>query len=174
MKKSILITGVPGSGKSSVCRELTDLDYAAYDIESIEGICKMVRKDTGENFVDFDNADLEKVKNSDWICDKDKLQELIRAQTEEIAFYCITTSNTEEIIPLFTDIILLRPSPETVRKRLSNREGKEDMGNVKETREWILSWKDWWENKMIEKGAVAIDANGTLKDIAQKILDVYV
>ena len=68
MKKSIFVTGVAGSGKSSICRELNKLGYTAYDIEELEGMFKMTRKDTMQDFKDYDNADIEKVKNADWIC----------------------------------------------------------------------------------------------------------
>ena len=172
MKKSIFVTGVAGSGKSSVSKALNRLGYNAYDIEELEGMFKMVRKDTGEDFADYDDADIEKVKNADWICDKNKLEELLQKQSNGIVFYCGVASNNDEIIPLFDQTILLKASPEIVRKRLSSREGTDDMGNTAENREWVLSWKDWWENQMIEQGAVVVDADGSPTEVAQKIVEI--
>ena len=172
MKKSIFVTGVAGSGKSSISKELNKLGHKAYDIEELEGMFKMVRKDTGEDFVDYDNADIEKVKNADWICDKNKLEELLQKQGDEIVFYCGVGSNNDKIIPFFDRTILLKASPEIVRKRLISREGTDDMGNTTENREWVLSWKDWWENQIIEQGAIVIDADGSPTEVAQKIIEI--
>jgi broad-specificity NMP kinase len=172
MKKSILVTGVAGSGKSSISKELNKLGYRAYDIEGLDGMFKMVRKDTKEDFEDYDNADLEKVKNADWICDKNKLNGLLQKQNDGIVFYCGVASNSDEIVSLFDQIILLKASPEMIRKRLSNREGTDDMGNTAENREWVLSWKDWWENQLIEKGAIVVDADGNPTEVAQKIIEI--
>ena len=172
MKKSIFVTGVAGSGKSSICKELNKLSYTAYDIEELEGMFKMVRKDTGKDFEDYDNADIEKVKNADWICDKSKLEELLKKQSDEVVFYCGVASNNNEVIPLFDKVILLKASPEVVCKRLRSREGTDDMGNTAENREWVLSWKGWWENKLVGQGATVIDADGTPTGVAQKIIKI--
>lgn len=172
MKKSFFITGIAGSGKSLISKELNKLGYKAYDIEELEGMFKMVKKDTREDFADYDNTDIEKVKSADWICDKNKLEELLQKQNIEIAFYCGTASNNNEIIPLFDRTILLKTSPEVVRKRLSSREGTDDMGNTTENREWVLGWKDWWENKMIEQEALVVDADGNPTEVAKKIIEL--
>lgn len=172
MKKSFFITGVAGSGKSLISKELNRLGYKAYDIEELEDMFKMIRKDTREDFTDYDNTDIEKVKNADWICDKNKLEELLQKQNIGIAFYCGIASNNNEIIQLFDQIILLKASPEVVCKRLSSREGTDDMGNTAENREWVLSWKDWWENQMIEQGALVVDADGNPTEVAKKIIEL--
>lgn len=172
MKKSIFVTGVAGSGKSSISKELNRLGYKAYDIEELEGMFRMVRKDTREDFVDYDNADIEKVKNADWICDKNKLEELLQKQNNRIVFCCGIASNNNEIIPLFDQMILLKPSPAIVRKRLSSREGTDDMGNTAENREWVLSGKDWLENQLIEQGAVIVNADGKPAEVAKKIVEL--
>lgn len=173
MKKSIFVTGVSGSGKSSISKELNRLGYKAYNIEELEGMFKMVRKDTREDFADYDNADIEKVKNADWICDKNKLEKLLQKQSNCIVFYCGIASNNNEIIPLFDETILLKVSPAIVRKRLSSREGTDDMGNTAENREWVLSWKDWLENQLIEQGAVVVDADGNPAEVVKKIVEKF-
>lgn len=172
MKKSIFVTGVAGSGKSSISEELNRLGHLSYDIEALDGMFKMVRKDTKKDFVDYDNADMEKVKNADWICDRNKLKALLQKQDDGIVFYCGVASNNNEIIPLFDRTILLKANAEAVRKRLSSREGTDDMGNTAENREWVLSWKSWWEDKMVEQGAIIVGADGNSTEVAQKILSM--
>jgi broad-specificity NMP kinase len=173
MKKSIFITGVAGSGKSSICKQLNILDYEAYDIEDIVGMFKMIRKDTGDDYEDYDNADIGKIKNADWICNKEKLKELVERQKKEKAFYCGIASNNDEIVSLFDKIILLRATPEVIHKRLSSREGTDDMGNTNESREWVLGWKEWWENKLMRnQNVLAVNADDNLADISKKIVEL--
>ena len=69
MHKSILVTGVSGTGKSSLSKKLNDLGYKACDMDSYAGLFLMVDKQTKKPVENHDNADLEKVKAMDWICD---------------------------------------------------------------------------------------------------------
>lgn len=171
MKKSILVTGVAGSGKSAVCSEFRRCGYRAYDIEDIAGLFQMVGKKTGVVVSDHDNNNLESVKEHDWVCNIDKLRELIKMEKENIAFYCGTASNIDQLLPLFDKVILLKASPDAIRRRLSGRKSKE-FGNTPEIQEWVLSWKDWWEDKMRDAGAVVVDADRDLDVIVTEVVRI--
>lgn len=106
--KKILVTGISGTGKTTVCKQLNTLGYTAYDIEDNDGMFKMYRKGTREVFDDFDNADPEKIHNSEWICDANQLKKLLNEQKTDIAFYCGVASNMDDLIPLFDTFILLK------------------------------------------------------------------
>lgn len=170
MNKSILITGISGSGKSSVYRELENHGYKAYDIEDIDGLFAMVNKKTGKVAKNYDNDNLESVKQHDWICDKKKLQQLVKNNPNGIVFYCGVASNLDDLLPLFDVIFLLEVSPKIICKRLSTRESKE-FGNTAEVQERVLNWKNWWEDHMCEKGAISIDANRDIQEVTSDILD---
>lgn len=170
MDKSILITGVSGSGKSFVCKELIKRGYKAYDIEDMDDFFNMTDKKTGKVADHYNKKDLEWVKQHDWICDKNKLQELMCNNKKGIVFYCGTASNTDELLPLFDVVFLLKASPETIRKRLSTRKTN-DFGKTSEVQEWVLSWKNWWEDHMCEKGAIIIDANQDIQKITTNIVE---
>ncbi|MDO8492524.1 MAG: AAA family ATPase [bacterium] len=171
MNKPILITGIAGSGKSSICKHLLDLGYESYGIEDIEGIFAMYRKGTKEIFDDYENSDPEKIKNSEWLFDESKLKALLNQQKNEVAFYCGVASNMNDLVALFDQTILLKTNPKELHRRLSTREGTEDIGNTEESRQVVLGWKDWWENEMVEKGATVIDANREIKEVAKKVLE---
>ncbi len=169
--KKIFITGISGTGKSTVCKQLNVLGYTACDIEDVDGMFKMYRKGTREVFDDFDNADPEKIHDSEWICDVDQLKKQLSEQKTDIAFYCGVASNMDDLIPLFDTFILLKTNANTLHGRLSNREGTEDMGNTEESRQAVLGWKDWWEEEMTDRGAVVVSADGTPNEITEKILN---
>ena len=172
MKKSIFITGMAGSGKSTISKELNLLGYRAHDIEADEyGLFTMVRRDTGKPFEDYDNADLGKVKIARWICDTDKLKILLSKQNEDLAFYCGVASNNDEVMSLFDVSILLQASKETIYKRLLTREGKDDYGNTEEGRQNALGWKDEFEEKMRKMGMLTVDANSSPREVAEEIIN---
>jgi len=170
MNKSILITGVAGSGKTTLSDKLNKLGYKSFDIENINGLFAMFNKRTGEAVKDWTNNDLESTKQHKWICDKNKLEKIIKDNSQGITFYCGIGSNLEELIPLFNQILLLKVSPDVLRERLSKRTHN-SFGRTVEVQDWIFSWKDKWENDMKEKGAIIINADQDLEKIAADIID---
>ncbi len=169
MNKSILITGVAGSGKSTICKELKKLGYKAYGIEDIKGLFAWVDKSTGKIDEEYDNKNLKLVKQHDWICNKNKLQRLIHKNPKGIVFYCGTASNLDDLLPLFDKIFLLKVSPKILRERLSTRKSN-DFGGTPQVQKWILSWKKWWEEHICEKGAIIINANRNIQEISNEII----
>lgn len=105
MKKSVLITAVAGSGKSTVCKALIKLGYEAYDIESIPGLFSLLDPNTDEVLEGKELGDLKEDLEADWVCDTEKLKALIANQKSDVAFYCGGTSRTEELMAQF-DLLL--------------------------------------------------------------------
>lgn len=172
MKKSIFITGIAGSGKSTISKTFRDLGYESYDIEDLDDMFIMVRKDTGELFVDYDNSDLSKVNNSRWICNIEKLKELVDNQKEGIAFYCGIASNNLDLMDLFDKSLLLSANPEEINNRLLPREGTSDHSNTEAGRNRVLGYKDEFEQKMLNAGMVIVNANSNPKEIVTEILRI--
>jgi broad-specificity NMP kinase len=170
LMKKILITGVTGSGKSTVAKQLESIGCESHGIEDIEGMFAMYRKGTKEIFEDFDNSDPEKIRNSEWLCKIEQLRNLFASQKQDIAFYCGVASNMDDIFPLFDKVIVLKADSKVLHARLSTREGTDDMGGTETSRQAVLGWKDWWEETMQDKGAILLDANKSSKEIAQEIL----
>jgi len=169
MNKSILITGIAGSGKSAICGELNRLGYKAHDIEDIKDLFKMINKKTGKGAHNYDNSNLESVKNHEWICDKKKLQQLINNNSKGIVFYCGVASNLNDMFPLFDKIFLLKVGPKILCKRLSTRTSN-DFGRTPEVQKDLLIWKKDWEDYVCKKGAVIINANQNLQNVANDII----
>lgn len=170
-KISILISGIAGSGKSFIASHLAKIGFEAYGIEDDEEMFKMYRKDTGEIFDNYENSNMEHVKNARWMCDVNLLKELIKKQKTELAFYSCIADNMDEIIPLFDKFILLKASKDVLYKRLCNRIGVNDYGNTEEGRQRILRWKDEFEEKMKNKGALVVDADGDADTVSNRILE---
>ena len=169
MKKSILITGISGTGKSTISDKLNQMGYKAYDMDSHPGLFSMIDKKTKKPVVDHNNEDIEKVVGMDWICDKTKLKSIIEDESNELAFYCGSASNLEEILRFFDTIILLKVDELVMRQRLTSRT-ENDFGKTSEIQDWIMTWKDWWENDMQQKGAIDVDTNKSIDVVVADII----
>lgn len=166
----VLITGVSGSGKSALSQILRDRGYAAHDTEEIDGLYKMVNKETGDEVTGWDNFDSEAVKNRDWICNVEMLKELLAKEKKDLVFYCGAASNINELIPLFDMVILLVADKKIIRERLTSRTSN-DFGRAKGVQDLVVGWKDWWEKDLKEKGAVVVNANNDLDKVATEVLE---
>lgn len=169
MNRSILITGVAGSGKTAVCNELKKRGYKAYGIEDIDGMFAMYNKKTGKKAADYDNENFESVTGHDWLCDMNRLRRLVRGNPKGLVFYCGIGSNLDDWLPLFDKVFLLKASQKTLRERLSKRDPI-DFGRTAEVQNWMFGWKKWWEDKMRKKGAITINANRNLREIVADII----
>jgi len=170
MDKAILITGVAGSGKSTLCDELNKLGYKTFGIEDIEGLFQMIDKKTGKALKAWDNDNLELVKDLGWVCNKKKLQRLMLKNSKGIVFYCGIASNLDDLLPLFDRVFLLKASQKLIRERLTTRTNN-DYGRTPEIQKWIFGWKKQWENRMIDKGAIVINAGLPLGEKAKIIIE---
>lgn len=170
MKRSILVTGVTGSGKSTTCKALLQVGYTAYDIESLPGLFSWRDDKTGEPVSRYYD-DVELAKSSSWICDKRRLKKIITNEKADLAFYCGAASNMEDIWPLFDVVVVLRVSDATTVERLSRRNPSQ-YGHTKEVREYVLSWKHEVEKEWLEKGAFSVSAEGAVDDVVRRIVEV--
>jgi dephospho-CoA kinase len=171
MSDSILVTGVAGSGKSTVCRELQRRGYAAYDIESITGLFAFVDKTTGKPATDHWGDDPEWFERHSWRCDKEKLGKLMLANQRNLAFYCGIAANLDDLLPLFDRVVVLTVDAATLRKRLSERPPS-DFGHAPAIQEWLLGWRDEWEDKMKRLGAVMIGTDRGLHEVVDEIIRI--
>jgi broad-specificity NMP kinase len=169
MKKHILISGVPGSGKTTTYFSLKNTGQTSVDVESKSGVFALVDKVSGkelnERFVHpsaFEQAD--------WICKKEKLLELFSQSPSEVTYYCMTASNIFDLVYLFDQAFYLYVDKPVLRKRLHDR-GHFKFGYKKEEQEWICSWKDGWEVEIKRRGAERVDAFSSPSRVTQSILD---
>jgi broad-specificity NMP kinase len=169
--KSILITGVSGTGKSAIYKELVKRGHKAFGLDEIEDLFAMYHKDTHEKVTERIEWTIENAENHKWICDINKLKKLMMDNSEDVVYYCGTGSNINDLIPLFDKVILLTATNDALRHRLTTRTNN-DYAKSQEVQEWVFSWKDYWEDSVKEFNPIIVDANKSLDSVVSDIISI--
>jgi adenylate kinase family enzyme len=163
------ITGISGSGKTTVARKLLDLGYVAFDSKVTTGIFHFEDKDGKEptQFKLQDKAWMEKYK---WVLNKSLLDELlIQHKNEDCVFLC-GTGNVLKFKEIAERVFVLLVDKATLVNRLNsptrdNLFGKDDI-----TRDLILSRMETTQKLLLNAGAIPIEATKPIDEVVAEIL----
>jgi broad-specificity NMP kinase len=110
--KRVLITGMSGTGKSAVIRELAARGYRAYDLDTPEW----------SEWIDADPADaLTPAQGKDWVWREDRVRALLSQPEDGTLFIGGCAENMGRLFPLIDAVILLSAPLDTVMERLQAR-----------------------------------------------------
>jgi adenylate kinase family enzyme len=147
-----LITGLAGSGKTTLRKEFAKKGYITIDID--EGYAEWRHTETDE-VLDYTPDDPAWHEVAGWVVKTDKLQEFFDTHPDEIVLVFGSFARIKTVVGMFDKIILLEyPNSETARERIASREG----GYGKHPHELarILSYIEPYQQKMKSHGAISI------------------
>lgn len=167
--KKIYITGVSGTGKTTVARELEKRGFYAISIDEVEGLCSWIHQETGQNDGGKETEmTLDFVDTHDWICDVEYLKELLNKE-RDVAFVLGMATNQDDFLHIFDKVLLLECSPETFCKRIEGR-ADNDFGKDKEVQQQILDRYKYYAEKMLSKGAISIDTDRPIDEVVDEVV----
>jgi shikimate kinase len=102
--KRVLLTGMSGTGKSTVITRLAELGYKAVD------------SDYGEFTLDVDSGG-----ERERLWREDRIQEVLSADDADVLFISGTSRNQVQFYPQFDHIVLLSAPADVLVQRLSRR-----------------------------------------------------
>lgn len=110
--KRVLITGMSGTGKSAVIRELSARGHQAHDLDVPEW----------SEWVDADPSDaLTPAEGKDWAWREGRVRELLSGPGEGLLFIGGCAENMSRLYPWIDAIILLSAPVDAIMERLSAR-----------------------------------------------------
>jgi broad-specificity NMP kinase len=164
-----LITGISGTGKTTVLFELQKHGYAVIDLDTT-GICRWKNKETQE-FTEYGETgrDYEWLTQHGWYCDIDKLKQLLFSTREEKdVFVAGIAENIEELVTEFDKVFIFTAPDSIVKERLDARTNnhfakKEEEQNfvLEHSKELLKKIKDFME----------VDASRSPSEIAESLLN---
>jgi broad-specificity NMP kinase len=108
----VLITGMSGTGKTSVIRELAARGYQAYDLDTPEW----------SHWVDAAASDtLTPRAGKDWTWREERVRALLSSPEDGALFVGGCAENMARLFPLIDTVILLSAPSETIMERLAAR-----------------------------------------------------
>ncbi|RZJ38685.1 MAG: hypothetical protein EOO18_02755 [Chryseobacterium sp.] len=147
-KLNYLISGLPGTGKTTVYNELVARHIYAIDADSV----------------------LAARSTEGWLWDQQKILSLINDRASEVLFVCGSATNRDEYIDLFDKVFILYVDDDTLRTRLQNRTNN-NFGKAPAVLARQLANNQGVKDYSLKRGRIVIDAMQAVESIVDEILD---
>ncbi len=160
--RRILITGMSGTGKSTVVLELQRLGFHAVDADTSEY----------SEFVQAAPGDVTGVGNGlDWAWKPDEIERLLDSGNDDILLISGCSPNQGRFSSRFDRIVLLTADKATIAKRLSERTSN-SFGKSADELARTLQLVDEIEPLLRERADVIIDTGKPLEQVVARIVKV--
>jgi dephospho-CoA kinase len=161
--KRILLTGMSGTGKSAVIRELAARGYKAVDADGDEfSQWVEVEGSAGAEVAPVDS-------NRDWVWREDRMQDLLSTEDTDVLFVSGCAENMPKFFPQF-DLIVLLSAPDSIiverlRTRTTNQYGKRPDEVAR-----VLSLVKSVEPRLRRAAGYEIDTSAPLEEVVVTLL----
>jgi len=156
--RNYLIEGVSGTGKTSVCKELSRRGFHA--INGDTDLAYQGDPETGEP------TDVPSHWHHPW--DIDKVRALVADRSVPFTFFCGGSRNFSSFVDLFDEVFVLDVDLDTLNARLDHRP-VDEFGSRQPERDLIVRLHRTGEDT--PKNATTIDATAPLTEVVDAIVD---
>jgi shikimate kinase len=160
--KRVLITGMSGTGKSAVVRELAARGHRAVDLDTPEW----------SEWVDVEPSDtLTPGEGKDWVWREDRVRALLSGHSEGTLFISGCAENMKHLSPWIDTVILLSAPIATIMERLEAR-STDGYGNTDEERRKVRELIATIEPMLRESASHEIDTRRPVHATVDEILSI--
>ena len=161
--KRVLLTGMSGTGKSTVVSELAARGYKAVDADYDE-LSEWVefKGDSGmpESPVEPDR---------DWVWREDRIQELLSTEDADVLFLSGCAQNMGKFLPQFNHVVLLSAPADVIVERLGTRTNN-PYGKHPDEVARVLGLLETVEPLLRRAAGHEIDTSASLDDVVSSLL----
>lgn len=159
---SMLITGISGTGKSTVTQELAKLGFLAVDAD-----CDRYSKwEDAPNTPDLGSSPV--LPGRDWVWREDKIQELLHGTKQANLILSGCAANMGPFVPMFEHVVLLSCPAAVMIRRLATRTGN-DYGKQPHELERILALKESIEPRLRKLSTLELDTSQPLEETISRL-----
>ena len=160
--KRILLTGMSGTGKSTVTAALAARGYRALDTD-YNGLSRLVAVPADEP-TGLDPG-------QDWIWDEDRIQELLAVDEGDVLFLGGCAPNQGQFYPQLDSVILLTAPAEVIVARLASRNNN-PYGKRPEEVARVLALRATIEPLLRRRASHEIDTSAPLDAVVAEVLRI--
>ncbi len=167
--KLYLVTGMSGSGKTTVARHLLERGEVAFDSKINPGIYHFINE-KGIVAENLNLKDEQWKKQYRWLLNKEKLQELLEKHKDAQRVFLCGRANIFQYWDKASKVFLLRVDEPTLLDRLNNESRDNMFAKDAATQERLINNLDTVQEKISQKGAIIIDARASIEKVVDQIL----
>jgi adenylate kinase family enzyme len=167
--KLFIVTGISGSGKTTIARRLIQEGEVAFDSKLNPNLYQFINKN-GEIATSVHLHDEAWRKEYKWSLNEERLNELLDLHTGVLRVFLCGRANLFQYWNRADKIFLLKVDKDTLRKRLSSESRDNLFAKDKVTQDKLLNDLDSIQSKILEKGAKTIDATAPVDNVVSQIL----
>lgn len=166
----IYITGVSGTGKTSLTEALKAKGVNAVDTDELS---HWENKHTGERTGWEPGASDAWYNEHEWLCDIAELQKVLSKTEHAVAIgFGDNIDKSDKYLKLFDKVCILTCRPETIVARIEGRTNNHFGKHPSDMRR-ILEWQKEFDAEMVEKGALPLDAERPLEELAAHVRSLF-
>jgi thymidylate kinase len=165
-----LITGVSGSGKTTIAAALSKLGSTAIDMSSIKGLSSWIDS-SGVSCKRPPHTTTEWFEVHRWVWNLEALEKLLKeGETSGPLFLCGNANNMADAYHLFDRIYYLKIEEPIILQRLQSSSRLSDFGRSDAERRQVIEWIETLDTRMAHASAITIDGNQPINNVVDSIL----